>query len=403
MTDRFAADASAVGYFYQARFGLLLLLREGRANGDLRLTVEGLDDVSFDVDGDPVQLIQTKHHVTRHAALTNKSDDLWKTLRIWAERVSGGEIDPNSVLLVLLTTATAPEESAAAFLRSRETGDRDVEKAHELLLEAAISSKSRTLAEAFVSFRDLGREHQRMLLSAVRVLDSAPNIVDVGTEIQNDLDLFVRPEHKSAFAERVEGWWFREVIEALAGAGERSTSYVDLRSFISELRDRFTKEDLPADFPDPIKMSEGELPEEQRIFIEQLRLVATSEARIRQAISDYWRAFQQRSRWVEDGLLFDHDLERYESVLVDEWQRYFDRIQHDLEDGADEDEVRRAGYRLFDRVDTEVVRPIRPSFREIHVQRGTFHHLANDLKVGWHPDFVGNLQEIVDQARRKAS
>lgn len=403
MTDRFAADASALGYFYQARFGLLLLLREGRANGDLRLTVEGLDDVSFDVEGDPVQLIQTKHRVTRYAALTDKSDDLWKTLRIWAERVGGGEIDPNSVVLVLLTTATAPEGSAAAFLRPSETGDRNEEQAHELLLEAAISSESRTLADAFVSFSDLGREHQRMLLSAVRVLDSAPDIVDVGTEIQNDLDLFVRPEHKSAFAERVEGWWFREVIEALAGAGERSTSYVDLRNFISELRDRFTKEDLPADFPDPIKMSEEELPEEQRIFIEQLRLVATSEARIRQAISDYWRAFQQRSRWVEDGLLFDHDLERYESVLVDEWQRYFDRIRHDLEDGAGEDEVRRAGYRLFDRVDTEVVRPIRPSFREIYVQRGTFHHLANDLRVGWHPDFVGNLQEIVDQARRKAS
>lgn len=365
--------------------------------------MEGLDDVSFDDKGDPVQLIQTKHRVTHSAALTDKSEDLWKTLRIWADRVGSGEIDPNFVVLLLITTATAPVESAATFLRPPEIGDRDEERAFELLSEAATSSQSRTLADAFRSFVDLGQEYQQVLLSAVRVLDKAPNIVDVGAEIQVHLDLFVRPEHKSAFADRVEGWWFREVIDALAGAGQRSTSYVDLRTYVSELRDRFTEEDLPADFPDPIELSEEELPEEQRVFIEQLKLVATSEGRIRQAISDYWRAFQQRSRWVEDGLLFDHDLERYEHVLVDEWQRYFDAIQHDLQDGASEDDVRRAGYNLFHRVDTEIVKPIRPSFRGTYVQRGTYHHLANDLRVGWHRDFVSHLQDIVDQARRRAS
>jgi len=389
---------------YQARLGLLLLMREGRANDQLRLAVEGLDDVSFHQGDGPVQLIQTKHHVDRSASLTDTSSDLWRTIRVWADRARTGLVEPGPVVLVLITTATAPDRSAAALLRPAEVGNaRSEERAHELLLKAAATSRSRALAESFRAFRELARDQRRTLLSAVRVLDAAPDIVDVRSEIEKDLDLFVRPEQTGAFADRVEGWWLDRVVAALAGTEEQTTSYMDLRAYVRQLRDRFNEEDLPADFPDAIELSVDELAADERVFVEQLRLVAASELRIRKAVGDYWRAYQQRSRWVEDGLLYDHDLERYENVLVDEWQRYFDGLEHGLREDASEDEVRRAGYDLFHRIDTNVDKPIRRNFKESYVQRGTYHGLANDLRVGWHRDFVSHLQHIVDEARQRAS
>ncbi|WP_143534069.1 ABC-three component system protein [Rubrobacter radiotolerans] len=383
---------------------MLLLMREGKANDQLRLAVEGLDDVSFHQGDSPVQLIQTKHHIDRSASLTNTSGDLWRTLRVWADRARTGLVHPGPVVLVLMTTATAPDGSAAALLRPTEINkDRNEERAHQLLLEAISTSRNKALAEAFQAFRELAVDQRRTLLSAVRILDRAPDIVDVRKEIGKDLDLFVRPEQTGAFADRVEGWWLNRVVAALAGIEERTTSYMDLRTHVRQLRDRFNEEDLPADFPDAIELSVDELAADERVFVEQLRLVAASELRIRKAVGDYWRAYQQRSRWVEDGLLYDHDLERYENVLVDEWQRYFDGIEHRLREDASEDEVRRAGYDLFHRIDTDVDKPIRRNFREGYVQRGTYHGLANDLRVGWHRNFVSHLQHIVNEARQRAS
>lgn len=405
MSDLFSAGAPALGYLYQARYALFLLLRGGREDADLSVTVEGLDDVAFDDKGDPVELIQAKHHLDHKATLTDKSSDLWKTLRVWTDRVSTGAIDVDRTVLTLLTTATAPEGSAAAKLRPEESGTRNVEEARERLVSAAKTSKTtdKSLRKAFDSFAALGGDAQTRLLGAVRVLDEAPAIDDTRDQILAALDLFVRPDHKTAFANRVEGWWFDRVIASLTGRGDRSVPYVALRAYITELRDRFTEDDLPADFPDVVELSEQELSPDQRLFIEQLRLVAAHEGAIRRAISDYWRACQQRSQWVADGLLFDDDLEVYERTLQDEWERYFDDLRYQLGDSEDGDEIAREGWSLFHRIDMDLDRPIRPKFRERYVQRGTFHILANGMRVGWHRDFVDRLEAIVERASTRAT
>ena len=60
-----------------------------------------------------------------------------------------------------------------------------------------------------------------------------------------------------------------------------------------------------------------------------MRLIAISNPRIAAAILDYYRAVQQRSRWLsEDQLLFE-ELERYEDRLVDEWRRKYNQMLED--------------------------------------------------------------------------
>jgi hypothetical protein len=66
-------------------------------------------------------LLQTKLEI-EPGSLTDGSAGLWKTLRVWSESV---DTAPDA-LLVLITTASAPDDSIAALLSA---DDRDDERA----------------------------------------------------------------------------------------------------------------------------------------------------------------------------------------------------------------------------------------------------------------------------------
>ena len=46
------------------------------------MNLETLDDVSFESNGEPVAVLQTKHSILSTSGLGDLSPDLWKTLRI---------------------------------------------------------------------------------------------------------------------------------------------------------------------------------------------------------------------------------------------------------------------------------------------------------------------------------
>ncbi len=117
MANKFSANASTIGYLYQIRYALFVLLQKIEYNPDAQISIEYLDDVAFENNGQPVELLQLKHHINKKASLTNSSSDLWKTIRIWSEKLLE---DPNlfqELFLVLVTTASASQGSIASKLR----------------------------------------------------------------------------------------------------------------------------------------------------------------------------------------------------------------------------------------------------------------------------------------------
>ncbi|HMX29338.1 MAG TPA: hypothetical protein PKC13_27380, partial [Blastocatellia bacterium] len=151
---------------------------------------------------------------------------------------------------------------------------------------------------------------------------------------------------------------------------------------------------LPIEFLDAIAPDEQKLGAKERLFIEQLRLVAVAAPRIRKAINDYYRAFQQRSKWVREDLLLVGELETYERRLVDEWERLFERMKENLGDHAEETTLQHEGRALFNAVE-DLELNIRPRCNEPYIMRGSFHLLANQLRVGWHADFVQRLNQLL--------
>jgi hypothetical protein len=76
------ASAPATGYLFQCRYALLAGLRATIDTPNVAISIERFDDIAFEADGEPTELIQTKHHVRQNGNLTDASADLWKTLLI---------------------------------------------------------------------------------------------------------------------------------------------------------------------------------------------------------------------------------------------------------------------------------------------------------------------------------
>ncbi|WP_240042605.1 ABC-three component system protein [Pantoea agglomerans] len=139
-----------------------------------------------------------------------------------------------------------------------------------------------------------------------------------------------------------------------------------------------------------------------RLFVVQLREIGVSSNRIRNAILDYYRAFEQRSSWARENLLVTGEMEDYEDRLVDEWSRYKDVVFEELDENSADEVLITAGKALYQWADLESGNihslRIRERVTEPYVVRGGFHILANSRplpKIFWHPHFLNRVGQLL--------
>ena len=382
-----SAAQSAAGYLYQARLALAECLRYAYNDSSVEVAIEKLDDVSFEKNGTALELLQTKHHLKKAGDLSDGSVDLWKTLRVWALAI---KVDPTLIgrtRFALITTARAPEGSAAALLRA-ESPARDPEAADVLLMRAATASESEGLKKAVTEFTGLSSATRKALLDEIDVLDGAPLIADLGAVIEVRLRM-IAPRGKSDLArEQLEGWWWPRICAALQADKPGTIPVLEVEQKLDDIRDSLKRDALPFDM-EHVEPTAAELDSlDEMRFVKQLHAVGLGSLRLQYAKRDFYRASAQRSRWVRQNLLFDGEVGRFEQRLLEEWQPRFAQMCEDL--GAechDAALLRAAGQHLYGWVENDARFPIRTQvFRFMTV--GSYHILAEGLRVGWHRDFA---------------
>lgn len=390
MSELHGAAESASGYLYQCRQGLLLGLRAAREDPKLAISIEKFDDVAFEAGGDPKQLIQTKHHIQGLGALTDSSADLWKTILIWSKVVHMDVDAPFRTAFILLTTGSAPKGSAASYLR---TDGRDEQKADEQLLAIAQTASSKANAAAHSSYKALTPGLRLSLLRAIRVLDNSPTIVDVRGDIVDELRRAAPKDQIENLVDRLEGWWFNLVIRMLNGASPNHISVLAIETRVDELREEFKRTALPVDFKSASPAPEVVAALDGRPFVRQLRLVEVGPDRIEYAIRDYYRASEQRSRWVREELLIEGELDRYEKELIEAWQPRFAEMKESIGLEPSEEVLVAKGRGVFSWVEQVASFPFR-SLGERFLTHGSYHILSNRFAVGWHPNFKEHEETV---------
>lgn len=401
-TDKFSAGEQGLGYIYQARLALLQLLQLPE---DTAICLEKDDDLDF-IYGDGGKSLASLKHKAIGDRLTDLSTDFWKSVNIWLARYNRDGRAASSLRFFLFTTGIV---STGSFL-TRLLPDQPVASCDEATLaelaEGALAkSESKLIQPIAAVFNELSDFEKQDFLERILIFDSNPRITDIPAHIRDNCMRSIRREHREFVFERLEGWWADVVIKHLSGDRPDGIFGYEVSDKLSNFAEEYKVDNLPITFRGRVPAGEIDTDTDPRLFVAQLREIGLSSSRIRSAILDYYRAFEQRSAWARENLLVLGEVEEYEDRLTDEWCRYKDVVFEKLMDDSVEGSLREAGVTLYNWAEFETGKieslRIRARVSEPYVLRGSFHILADaapEPKVYWHPKFLDRLGGVLGVA-----
>lgn len=384
-TNIFSAEEPTLGYLYQINYSLLLLIRSAHIE-NAQISIEQLDDIQLDTP-DFTKLYQTKYHLNSVANLTDRSPDFWKTIRVWCENINGGDIELTNSVFSLVTTATASDGTTVGEFK-KSVNERDIDSIISNLDAIAAETTNQTNQAGYNAYNSLSTENKKTLISNITLIDASIDIATIKKEIFSELRKTIIDNKVESLYERLSGWYLEKVIRILLGELSNIT-FKEYQEKCFEIVDMLKIDNLPMDFPEPIEFSEGELAQlKQRVFVRQLDMIGIRDNSMKSAISDYHRAFEQRSRWVREGLINPEEEIAYERKLFDDWKRKFDLVEDEANGKSDTEgsEIGKAFYtthyvnsypRIF----------IKERFEHTYMITGSCHILSDGKKIGWHPLF----------------
>lgn len=401
--DKYSAGEQGLGYIYQARLALLHLLQLPE---NTAVFLEKDDDLDF-IEGAGSKSLASLKHKAVGENLTDLSTDFWKSVNIWLARYKRDGRAASNLRFFLFTTAAVSADSfLVRLLPDQAAAPGDVAALAELVNTALTRSRSQIIRPIAAEFNELTDAEKQDFLERIRIFDNSPRIDDIPATIREKYMRSIRREHREFVFERLEGWWTDVVIKQLTGTNTEGTFGYEVSDMLSNFAEEYKAGNLPITFRGKMPAEEIDTEFDPRLFVVQLREIGLSSNRIRSAILDYYRAFEQRSAWARENLLVSGEVEEYEDRLADEWSRYKDVVFEKLEDDSAEDALREAGETLYNWAEFETGKieslRIRTRVTEPYVLRGSFHILADatpEPRVHWHPRFLDRLRTVLGVAQ----
>jgi hypothetical protein len=387
------ASASALGYMHQVLWGLVELLRTGPTRPDHGLMLEEHDDVSWAAKGEPTELLQLKHHTGSAGNLSDRSVDLWKSMKVWLDDPRFMAVDGPT--LCLITTANAPGGSAASKLRA-DPETRDVTEALRQLDHAANESESKDTGPARKAWLATSRAERLGLIERLTILDASLKAEDLDGEIRRLL-FYVAPRQDAQyelFKNALTGWWHAVALDMLSGHRGAITA-LQVQVYVEGLRDSYTEASLPTSAWMSADEEAAVLTDHRnRVFVQQLGWIDAHPRTVERAIIDFHRAVTQTTDWADRNLIEMAEFDRFKDSLADEWEyAYYDMLA-ELPEEWDDVAKRRAGRALFTKLRDSTSVKIRGGYSEPFYTRGVQYELADGGTHGWHADFEELIEKI---------
>lgn len=396
-TNAHSADASALGFLYQAQYALLRLWNE--TSFEAVIYLETLDDVVLEANGQTI-LEQLKHSLSaKPDAITVASVNVWKTFKAWIDVLP--DLDLANTLLHLVTVADISPTSPLKVLLD-ETGSRDTllvalkEEAQRVIQERAEAeakgvkplphAKRAAGCEAFLKLSD---EKQAEFLSRVQLKPGQQNIRHIEDELATKLTSVLAKDQPHVAALMVE-WWNRQIVHAHCGKRDKAIHRFELvkrhMEIVADIQHDNLVDHFAAELPPDTYRSHP-------MVGSQISLVGGTETWLQRAVTNEWRARESRSRWSTENPTWQERISKYDDRLAEEWSyKHADMCE---ECGEQSDEMKKkkgrellrwSFYDAPDKIETLASSVTAPSY-----VRGTYHILSIDGRVGWHPDYFALL------------
>lgn len=366
-----AAPGQMKGYIYQIQVALFHFLKNiDKFSDETEIRLENYDDVNFSKTESPQDVLQAKHSI-HTGTLSNGSKNLWKTFSNWSDLCNKENLWDNPPSFYLITTDSSSKNSIAWFLS--EGGCRDESAAIESI-NRVIQKKPKAIDNKN-HFVLLGDEKKELLIDHVFIITDNPQIQNIEETIKKYLlDSSILPNSADSLREEFINWWYGESIRSL-NENER----ISKKRIVSKFQELQTKNGKKLQIDkDYVKTTQ------ESLFLKQLEIINYPSQK-ESATDQFCWAFYHRGLWLKNTTVTDTELQKYDEELNKEYQ-----IQKSSSDFiSDEKKDENKGQWLYNNCvvkrDYDLVNLHDCTDRQL--LRGSYQILANDKKIGWHPNY----------------
>lgn len=380
MPGKHSAEGPLGGYLWQVRHALRILIGLPEDEG---IVIEGDDDiVQVDYDGRIVAAHQDKHSFNE-SELTVTSRETWKTLRSWVDIYRRGRVRPGT-RLVLYTTATVPEADPLRSLVEAPPTEDGLMNLLSALDDFAATSKNSDLRAAFDDWRMLDDDGRRVILRQAGVVPAAPRLAEAQRELQAALRKRGVPENLCPVVEQsLVGWFHGELEARLALNKECRFESFEIQGALWELAGWYGPADVlyshaADEVPDLIEEMKKD-----PLYLKQLSIIKAKREVMTAAVVMFSRGNAERGAWLRK-ITGSMMLKAFDADLENHWINV--RAFEAVDDGVEEPEMHACGARVL-KACVQYPGRIGSGVAQVHLVSGSFHYMADTLRIGWHPKY----------------
>jgi len=354
------------------------------------VSFEVFDDVGEDSADGTRTFVQTKSAL-RGNPLADRSVELWKTIANWVDAVRDQPRDslkPRFVIYVSrpvtgplaekFHAAKTPEAAMAAIAEARQLLHGNTDGLPER------SSVSPGLAEQVQRVFSAPPEVVAWVIQAFEIeRGSGSPQADFAQILQRH---YVPANRLETVANYAAGWVKREVDKLLEQRKPAIIAWSDFGKEMTGFIRKVAERDILQSFaPDPGPSDTARLL--PRIFVQQLELIGLDFPDRLDAVSQFFKASLDRTKWGENGDVHPSSLDDLDERLMQTWKHK--KRKAFIEASEKQDAAK--GQILFSDCMLHQDK-LEGADTPSHFIPGCFHLLADELKVGWHPDYAAEMK-----------
>jgi hypothetical protein len=350
------------------------------------VSLELIDDVGVE-NRDGSKLASQTKSARRTNPISDRSPELWKAFANWSREIRTGVLDATRTTFELYVSRPVSSKLAQRFhdVSTKEQALAAFDEAREKLWgnPPKFPQRNRISKELAPYLEEVFGQGSAAFQSTLprfqlRFGGGSPTD-DLFKQIKR---LVIDPAIITDVVAHVHGW-IKQRLDTQLEAGRapiisRNDFFQELRAYASRIASPGALPDLATAKPTTAEiLSLMPLP-----FVRQLELIELDVDSVTHAITSFFKAAHVRTRWGEQALLHDPDLNEFEENLLQVWRNQKAVVSADP---LMNDEVQH-GRRLQAQCDLHRCKVEQKDVPEYFVP-GCFHALADKLRVGWHPRY----------------
>lgn len=377
------APGQLLGYTIQFPRALCHLLRSGPGDA---VCIEVLGDVATKKKNNEVRAEEDKSSLYSKP-ITDKSTDLWKTFFNWIVAINEGSLDVEKTRYVLYCNKSGRLSIVDQFSDATNINDdrEALKNAKEKLSDVASEH------EIWGYYDFVVNQNENLLLQVICQFEVQYGIDagydDVDSEIQKKV---VPPSQIDFFRDKISGWLLKIIQEKIAKKESACIPWEDFNNQFLVVFQRVRQREL-VDFTLESPPKQEDIHRQVKIrprYLRQLDLIGCTDDKIVEAVSDFLRADVNRHRWIEKELIDEDTATDFMNKLQGFWYTQKKKIKITEKHLGDEEK----GQLLLGECKSrqETIRDMSPPHPTI---AGTYHALAEEPVLGWHPTWEKLLSD----------